>query len=111
MDRRENWVYKDPELQGQAKSVGRLNSRMVTVSILVTFLLTVGNFAHCQDLENYFVVKMEELLENQEAALNQLKKQEAALKDMQEKQGHIEDKLQEMQEKLGHVENNLQDNQ
>ncbi|XP_066990492.1 uncharacterized protein [Macrobrachium rosenbergii] len=55
---------------------------------------------------------MEEVLQKQEAALNQLQKQEAALsqlKDMQEKQGRIEDKLQEMQEKLEHVENNLQE--
>ncbi|XP_066937185.1 uncharacterized protein [Macrobrachium rosenbergii] len=71
---------------------------MVASIILVTFLLTAGNFAHCQDWENLLFIKMEEVLQKQEAALNQLK-------DMQ---GHIEDKLQEMQEKLEHVENNLQ---
>ncbi|XP_066937187.1 uncharacterized protein [Macrobrachium rosenbergii] len=72
---------------------------MVASIILVTFLLTAGNFAHCQDWENLLFIKMEEVLQKQEAALNQLK-------DMQ---GHIEDKLQEMQEKLEHVENNLQE--
>ncbi|XP_064090846.1 uncharacterized protein LOC135204628 [Macrobrachium nipponense] len=86
-------------------------------------LLTVGNLAHCQEWENLLFIKMEVLLEKQEAALvkqeaalSQLKgmqeKQEQVegkLQEIQEKQEHVEGKLQKMQEKLQHVEINLQE--
>ncbi|XP_064114856.1 multiple epidermal growth factor-like domains protein 6 isoform X2 [Macrobrachium nipponense] len=75
---------------------------------VLIFLMTVGNLAHCQEWENLFFIKMEVLLEKQEAALV---KQEAALsqlKGMQEKQEQVEGKLQEMQEKLQYIEINLQ---
>ncbi|XP_066959007.1 uncharacterized protein [Macrobrachium rosenbergii] len=84
---------------------------MVTVIILVTFLLTAGNFAHCQDWENLLFIKMEEVLQKQEAALNQLKKQEAALKEMQEKLKHVENNLQELHHEMEHLKGAATDNQ
>ncbi|XP_064090916.1 uncharacterized protein LOC135204688 [Macrobrachium nipponense] len=84
---------------------------MVTEIFALTFLLTVGNLAHCQEWENLLFVKMGEMLEKQEAALM---KQEAALsqlKGMQGKQEQVEGKLQEIQEKQHHVEGKLQEMQ
>ncbi|XP_064080554.1 cubilin-like [Macrobrachium nipponense] len=105
----ENWVYKDPGLRGKANhwvsSVGEM-PKAIFVSI---FLLTVGNLAHCQEWENLLFIKMEVLLEKQEAALV---KQEAALsqlKGMQEKQEQVEGKLQEMKENQGHIKGKLQE--
>ncbi|XP_066955840.1 uncharacterized protein [Macrobrachium rosenbergii] len=74
-----------------------------TIFALILFL-TVGNFAHCQEWENLLFIKMEEVLQKQEAVLNQVK-------GMQEKQENMGDKLEEMQGKLGLIENNLREMQ
>ncbi|XP_064090943.1 uncharacterized protein LOC135204719 isoform X2 [Macrobrachium nipponense] len=92
----ENWVYKDPGLQGKANQGVTSVGKMVTEIFALTFFLTVGNLAHCQDWENLLFVKMEEVLEKQEASLSQLK-------EMQEKQEHVEGKLQELRFEMEHL--------
>ncbi|XP_064098194.1 nidogen-2-like [Macrobrachium nipponense] len=98
----ENWVYKDPGLRGKANHWVSSVGDMAREIFALTFLLTVGNLAHCHEWKNRLFIKMGEVLEKQEAALSQLK-------GMQEKQEQFDGKLQEMQEKLQHVEFNLQE--